>query len=335
MITPEDPGYDDARQIWNHVIDRHPALIVRCSGVADVISAVGFARSEGLPVAVRGGAHSVAGFSTCDGGSVVDLSADDHRACRPAPRPGARAQGGATWRRFDHETQVHGLATTGGRVSSTGIGGFTLGGGIGHLLRKYGLTCDNLLAAEVVTADGELVRASAEENPDLFWALRGGGGNFGVVTSMELALHPVGPTVLGRRHLLPRDQAAQVLAGWRDAVADAPDELTTLVNLTTAPPVPVLPERRARHEGRRPGRLLGRRPRTRPRRSSGRCAPSAPDRRPARPDSRTSRCSSSSTRCGAPARRTTSPPRFIDASRRGHRRLRGRPPARRRTARRL
>lgn len=241
VISPDDPGYENARQIWNHAIDRHPALIVRCSGVADVITGVGFARSEGLPVAVRGGSHSVAGFSTCDGGVVLDLSA---MAAVHVDRWNRRAmaQGGATWRRFDHETQVHGLATTGGRVSSTGIGGFTLGGGIGHLVRKCGLTCDNLLAAEMVTAEGELVRASADKNTDLFWALRGGGGNFGVVTALELALHPVGPTVLGGVVFYPGVQAAQVLAGWRDAVADAPDDLTTLVNLTTAPPAPFLPE---------------------------------------------------------------------------------------------
>jgi FAD/FMN-containing dehydrogenase len=241
MITPSDPDYQSARRIWNRVIDRHPALILRCSGVADVISGVGFARSEGLPVAIRGGSHSVAGFSTCDGGVVLDLSEMsavqvDQRGRR------ALAQGGATWRRFDHETQAHGLATTGGRVSSTGIGGFTLGGGIGHLVRKHGLTCDNLLAAEMVTADGMLVRASEDENTDLFWALRGGGGNFGVVTALELALHPVGPTVLGGVVFYPAAQAAQVLAGWRDATTDAPDELTTLVNLTTAPPAPFLPQ---------------------------------------------------------------------------------------------
>ena len=153
----------------------------------------------------------------------------------------ALAQGGTTWRRFDHETQAHGLATTGGLVSSTGIGGFTLGGGIGHLVRKYGLTCDNLLSAEMVTAEGELVRASEDQNADLFWALRGGGGNFGVVTELEFALHPVGPTVLGGAVFYPGQQAAQVLASWRDAVAGAPDELTTLADLTTAPAAPFLP----------------------------------------------------------------------------------------------
>ena len=240
VISPGDPDYDSARQTWNHVADRHPALVVCCSGTADVISTVGFARSEGLPVAVRGGGHSIAGLSACDGGVIVDLS--QMTAVHVDQRRGrALAQGGTTWRRFDRETQAHGLATPGGRVSSTGIGGFTLGGGIGHLLRKYGLACDNLLAAEVVTADGEQVRASAEENTDLFWALRGGGGNFGVVTAFELALHRVGPIVLGGVVYYPAAQAAQVLAGWRDATACAPDELTTLVNLTTAAPAPSLP----------------------------------------------------------------------------------------------
>ena len=218
-LLPEDRYA--ARRIWNGAIDMHPALVLRCSGVADLISGVQFACSEGLPVAIRGGAHSVAGFSTCDGGVVLDLSA--MAAVRVDPRNRrALAQGGATWRRFDHETQVHGLATTGGLVSSTGIGGFTLGGGIGHLVRKYGLTCDNLLSAEMVTAEGELVRASEDQNADLFWALRGGGGNFGVVTELELALHPVGPAVLGGVVFYPGQQAAQVLGGWRDAVAGAP-----------------------------------------------------------------------------------------------------------------
>lgn len=241
VISPGDSGYENARRIWNGAIDMHPALVLRCSGVADVISGVQFACSEGLPVAIRGGAHSVAGFSTCDGGVVLDLSAMAAVHVDPRNRR-ALAQGGTTWRRFDHETQAHGLATTGGLVSSTGIGGFTLGGGIGHLVRKYGLTCDNLLSAEMVTAEGELVRASEDQNADLFWALRDGGGNFGVVTELELALHPVGPAVLGGAVFYPGQHAAQVLAGWRDAVAGAPDELTTLVDLTTAPAAPFLPE---------------------------------------------------------------------------------------------
>ena len=185
--------------------------MLRCAGVADVVAGVSFARSEGLPIAVRGGAHSVAGFSTCDGGVVLDLGAMSAVHVDPQAQR-ARVQGGALWKHIDRESQVYGLATTGGLVSSTGVGGFALGGGIGHLARKYGLTCDNLLSAEVVTADGQIVRASETENPDLLWGLRGGGGNFGVVTSMELAMHPVGPMVLGGVVFYPGDQAAQVLA---------------------------------------------------------------------------------------------------------------------------
>src|SRR5919108_814204 len=194
VIRPGDVGYDAARAVWNGAIDRHPALIVRCAGVADVMRAVEFARSEQLVVAVRGGGHSIPGFSTCDGGIVIDLSPMQGIRVDPASRT-AVAQAGLTWAGFDHETQAFGLATTGGLVSSTGISGFTLGGGVGWLMRKHGLTCDNLIAADVVTADGRLVRASEDENAELYWGLRGGGGNFGVVTSFEYRLHPVGPTV--------------------------------------------------------------------------------------------------------------------------------------------
>jgi FAD/FMN-containing dehydrogenase len=217
-------------------------MIVRCAGTADVVAGVRFARSEGLPIAVRGGKHSVAGFSTCDDGLVLDLSGMS-AVYVDASAGRARAQGGTTWKQFDRETQLFGLATTGGLVSSTGLGGFTLGGGIGHLVRKYGLTCDNLISAEIVDADAQVMRVAADENADLFWALRGGGGNFGVVTSLELALHRIGPTVLGGAIFYPGDQAAQVLAGWRDAISDAPDELTTTLNLVGAvPPLPFLPE---------------------------------------------------------------------------------------------
>ena len=242
VAVPGDPDYETARRIWNDAIDRYPAIIVRCTGTADVVAAVRFARSEGLPIAVRGGKHSVAGFSTCDDGVVLDLT--PMTAVHVDTSAGrARAQGGATWKQFDRETQLYGLATTGGLVSSTGLGGFTLGGGIGHLVRKHGLTCDNLISADVVNADAQIVRTSAEENPDLFWALRGGGGNFGVVASMELAVHPVGPTVLGGAIFYSGDQAAQVMSGWRDAIHDAPHELTTTLNLIgAAPPLPFLPE---------------------------------------------------------------------------------------------
>ena len=238
LVRPGEPDYELARRTWNHAIDRHPALVVRPTGVADVVRTVQFARSEGLPVAVRGGGHSIAGFSTCDDGLVLDLSG--MRAVDVDPARGrATAQGGATWGDFDHETQAYGLACTGGLISTTGIGGLTLGGGIGHLLRKHGLACDNLTGAEVVTADGTLARTA--DDPELLWALRGGGGNFGVVTTMEYALHPVGPTVFGGLVFYAGDDAAQVVTGWRDAVEGAPDELSTVIVLTTAPPAPFLP----------------------------------------------------------------------------------------------
>src|SRR3954463_6702442 len=191
LIRPDDPEYDEARSIWNGAHDKYPAMVVRCAGVADVIRAVEFARSEALEVAVRGGSHSIPGFSTTDGGIVIDLSA--MRGVQVDPEAGtARAEGGVQWGRFDHETQAFGLAVTGGLVSTTGLGGFTLGGGIGWLVRKCGLACDNLISADVVTADGSLVTTSEDENPELLWGLRGGGGNFGVVTSLQYRVHPVG-----------------------------------------------------------------------------------------------------------------------------------------------
>src|SRR5215212_2968727 len=241
LIRPEDWGYDEARSIWNGSHDRKPALIVRCAGVADVMRAVDFARSEDLVVAVRGGGHSLPGFSTVDGGIVIDLSAMRAVHVDPAART-AVAQGGATWAEFDHETQAFGLATTGGLVSSTGIGGFTLGGGIGWLMRKYGLAADNLIGADVVTADGRLVHASEDDNPELLWGLRGGGGNFGIATSLEYALHPVGPMVTAGPLFFAGERAGEILRFYRDWVRGLPDELTTLVNLTTAPPAPFLPE---------------------------------------------------------------------------------------------
>ncbi len=241
VIRPGDSGYAEARVVWNAAHDKHPAMVIRCTGTADVIKGVEFARSQGLLLAVRGGAHSIAGFSTCDGGVVLDLSQMKAVTVDPHRRR-AVAQGGATWADFDHETQAFGLAVTGGLVSTTGIGGFTLGGGIGWLLRRHGLTCDSLVAAEVVLADGRLVHASADEHSDLFWGLRGGGSNFGVVTAMEYALHPVGPTVLGGLVFFPGEAAKDVLTGWRDLTASMPDELTSLVDLTTAPPVPFLPK---------------------------------------------------------------------------------------------
>ncbi|MCZ0984898.1 FAD-binding oxidoreductase [Streptomyces diastatochromogenes] len=240
VVRPGDADYDQARTVWNAAHDKHPALIVRCAGTADVMRAVEFARSQDLLVAVRGGAHSIAGFSTCDDGIVIDLSPMKGAMVDPVRRR-VIAQTGLTWGDLDHETQAFGLAVTGGLVSSTGIAGFTLGGGVGWLLRRHGLASDNVTAAEVVTADGRVVRADPRENAELFWALRGGGGNFGVVTSLEYQLHPVGPQVLAGLIVYPLEQARQVVTGWRELTGGMPDELTTLVNLTTAPPLPFLP----------------------------------------------------------------------------------------------
>ena len=241
VIRPGDSEYDAARRVWNGVHDKHPALVVRPSSTDDVVRAVQFARSEGLPVAVRGGSHSIAGFSTCDDGIVIDL-AELNSVDVDVEGRRAVAGGGTKWKDFDAATQPHGLATTGGLISSTGVGGFALGGGIGHLVRKYGMTCDNLLGVEMVSADGSVVRASRDDNAELFWALRGGGGNFGVVTKFELALHPVGPIVLAGPIFYPGDEAAQVVTGWRNLLLDMPDDLTTFVSLATAPPAPFIPE---------------------------------------------------------------------------------------------
>jgi FAD/FMN-containing dehydrogenase len=214
VLRPADPGYDEARRVHNGLIDKRPALVARCLGVADVIDALGFARGRGLEVAVRGGGHNVAGRATTDGGLMIDLSLMKGIHVDPMVRT-ARAQGGATWSGFNRETQLHGLATTGGVVSSTGIAGLTLGGGLGWLMGKYALALDNLISAEVVLADGKVVTASGEQNPDLFWALRGGGGNFGVVTSFEYRLHPVGPVVTGGVVAWPFAAAWDVLRHFR------------------------------------------------------------------------------------------------------------------------
>ena len=241
LITARDADYDLARAVWNGAIDRRPRLIARCSGAADVVAAVRFARDHALEIAIRGGGHNVAGTAVCDDGIVLDLSA--MRAVRVDPA-GRRAwvQGGALWGDVDHETQAHGLATTGGIVSHTGVAGLTLGGGVGWLMRKHGLTVDNLLAVDLVTADGVQLRATEDEHPDLFWALRGGGGNFGVVTSFEFRLHSVGPTVLAGPILWDAADAGEVLRCYRDFIGDAPDELGTVVRFGTAPPLPVIPE---------------------------------------------------------------------------------------------
>ena len=242
IVTPADDGYAEACRAWNGAHDgRRPALVVRCTGAADVIAAVGFARSNDLTIAVRGGGHSIAGFSTCDGGIVIDLSPMNGVQVDAAARR-ATVGGGALWADVDHETQAHGLATTGGLVSTTGVGGYTLGGGIGWLMRRYGLACDNLVGAEVVTADGRLVHASESENADLFWGLRGGGGNFGIVTQFELRLHAVGPMVYAGPIFYSADADEALMRLFREWAPGASDDVTAVVNLTTAPPLPVIPE---------------------------------------------------------------------------------------------
>jgi FAD/FMN-containing dehydrogenase len=241
VITPDDAGYDAARAIWNGAIDRRPAYVARCTGVADVVAAVRFARERDLVVAVRSGGHGVGGHAVCDGGLVIDLSPMRGIRVDPAART-ARADAGVLWGELDRETQLHGLATVGGIVTHTGIAGLTLGGGIGWLTRKHGATVDNLLSADLVTAEGELLTASADENSDLFWGIRGGGGNFGVVTSFEYRLHPVGPIVLAGPVFHPLEDAREVLAFYRDFIVTAPDELTTIFELGVAPPAPFLPE---------------------------------------------------------------------------------------------
>jgi FAD/FMN-containing dehydrogenase len=238
LIQRGEPRYEAARKVFNGMIDRRPALIVRCAGVADIIAAVNFAREAHLLTAIRGGGHGVVGNAVCDEGLVIDLSG--MRSVQvDLKNLTARAEGGATWGDFDHETQAFGLATTGGIVPSTGIAGLTLGGGIGYLNRKYGLACDNLVSADVVTADGRLRRASAEEHEDLFWGLRGGGGNFGVVTSFQYRLHQVG-RVLGGEVVYPLDQAKKVLRFYRDWSSAAPDELRADATLLSGPHGPAL-----------------------------------------------------------------------------------------------
>jgi FAD/FMN-containing dehydrogenase len=234
VLGPEDPGYDAARTLHNAMIDKRPALIARCTGVADVQAALDFGLRHGLEIAVKGGGHNVGGKALCDGGLVIDLSIMKGLRVDPESRT-VRAQAGVTWGEFDRETQVFGLATTGGAVSSTGIAGLTLGGGIGWLQRKFGLACDNLISADVVTPDGRFVVASEQENDDLFWGLRGGGGNFGIVTSFEYRLHPVGPQVLGGPMLYPLDAAREVFDFHREFSASAPDEMFCEFGLAPLP----------------------------------------------------------------------------------------------------
>src|SRR5262245_6409893 len=240
LIRPGDTQYDAARAVWNGAIDRHPAIVARCTGTADVRAAIRFARERDLVVAVRGGGHNVAGTAACDGGLVIDLSSMKGVWVDPAGRT-ARAEPGLLWGEFDRETQAFGLAAPGGIISHTGIGGLTLGGGLGWLMRRHGLAADNLLSADVVTAEGDVLRASAEENADLHWGLRGGGGNFGVVTSFEYRLHTVGPIGLAGVLLYPAAKAREVLRFYREFIESAPDELTTIVVLRMAPPAPFLP----------------------------------------------------------------------------------------------
>jgi FAD/FMN-containing dehydrogenase len=233
LLRPGETGYDAARTVWNAMVDKRPAMIARCAGVPDVIRSVDFARDHGLLLSVRGGGHNVAGNAVCDGGLMIDLST--MRGIRvDAQRRVVRADGGCTWRDVDQETAGSGLATTGGIIPATGIGGLTLGGGLGWLMRKYGLSCDNLLSADVVLASGQLVAASPTENPDLFWALRGGGGNFGIVTSFEYRLHPV-LQVLGGMVVHPLERAHEVLSYLREFTKAAPDELVCMAVLLTGP----------------------------------------------------------------------------------------------------
>jgi hypothetical protein len=236
LLRPGEDGYDEARRVWNGSFDRRPALIARCAGAGDVQAAVRHARAHDLPIAVRGGGHSVQGHGVRDDGLMIDLSLMKAVTVDPAART-ARAAAGLTWGEFDLATQRCGLATTGGSVSSTGIAGVTLGGGFGHLLRRYGLSADNLRGADLVTADGELIHA----DPDLLWGLRGGGGNFGVVTALEYDLHPVGPLVLGGPIFWPLDQGARVLRFLREWALEAPDELGVAIVASAAPPMPVIP----------------------------------------------------------------------------------------------
>src|SRR3954451_8216338 len=243
VLRDGDAGYDDARTGWNAIFhDARPDLVVRCAGASDVIAAVRFARSAGLDLAVKGGGHSVPGFSTIQGGMLIDLGPMDGVRVDPAARR-AVVQAGARWRDVDVETQAFGLATTGGLVSDTGVAGYTLGGGIGHLMRKHGLAIDNLVSADVVSADGCFVHASATEEPELFWGLRGGGGNFGIVTAFEFELHPVGPTVYGGPIFFAGEDAEKVLTAFSAwSGAGLPDEMTPFANVLVAPPVPFLPE---------------------------------------------------------------------------------------------
>jgi FAD/FMN-containing dehydrogenase len=240
LIGPEHTGYDSARAVWNGMFDHEPALVARCGGTDDVIAAVAFGRENGLPIAVRGGGHSPGGYSTCEAGLVIDLSPMKAIRVDTAAKT-ARAEAGMTWGEFDAATQQHGLAVTGGRFSTTGIAGLTLGSGSGWLERKCGLTADNLLSAQVVTADGRLLTAGEGENQELFWGLRGGSGNFGIVTEFTYRLHDVGPLIYGGMLVALPDRAEAILRWARDEMPDAPDDLGLGVAFVSAPPEPFVP----------------------------------------------------------------------------------------------
>ena len=281
LLQDGDPGYDEARRVFNAAIDRRPALIAGCSGVADVIAALGFAREHGLPVSVRGGGHSVAGHAVVDGGVMINLRPMNRVRVDPERRV-AWCGGGANWGELDRETQAFGLAVPGGRMPDTGVGGLTLGGGSGWLERKYGFTVDSLLSVEVVTADGRLVVASEDRNPDLFWALKGGGGNFGVATGFEFRLHEVGPLVYGGMLFFPIDAAVDLLKAYRGFMDDAPDEICGGAAILCAPARGVRPRGGPRQAGAGRDRVLrgsGRRRRARLR-AAARVGAGARDARP-------------------------------------------------------
>lgn len=241
LILPNDDEYDDARAVWNGMIDRHPALIARCTSVEDVVASIHFAREHELLVSVRGGGHNVAGHATNDGGIVIDLS--PMKAIHVDPTLGiARAQPGVIWGELDRATQAYGLATPGGEVSETGIAGLTLGGGMGYMRRKYGLSADNLVSVEMVTADGRVLTADETHHADLFWAVRGGGGNFGIVTSFVYKLHQIGTQVAGATTMYPISAARDVIHKWRAFTENAPDEISSAFLIWTIPPIPDFPE---------------------------------------------------------------------------------------------
>ena len=240
LIQPSDKTYEEARLVWNGLIDKRPALIARCLGAGDVVDSVNFARENDLLLAVRGGGHNVAGNAVCDGGLVIDLSLMKAVQVEPVEHT-ARVQPGTNWGDVDKETQLYGLVTPGGQISTTGVAGFTLGGGMGFLRRKWGLACDNLISVEIVTADGQILRASETEHPDLFWAVRGGGGNFGIITSFEFRLHTLGPEIYGATTIYSFEEADLVLRNWRDFVLQAPDEVTCDALVWGMPPLPEVP----------------------------------------------------------------------------------------------